>query len=302
MKNHNTSVTLTQTRIREIQHAYLLLAPTLLVLLLVIVYPFITSIQITFTDKTLGAQGKFLGLQNYLKLIKDSQFRFAFVNSFSYTFYCVLIKLVIGIITALLLNQAFRGKGIVRAIIILPWAVSPFISALTWRWIFDDMSGVLNLILKKFSLISDAIYWLSDPNLAMKSIIIASIWQGYPFYTMMILAGLVTIPHELYEASAIDGASAFRQFLHITLPGLKNVLLITVMLSTIWTFNNFQYVYTLTRGGPAGLTHILATLTFKYGIEQRNISLGATVSVMAIPIFVVLSVYLTRIMLKKEAI
>lgn len=302
MKNHKTTVTLTQTRIREIRYAYLLLAPTLLVLLFVIVYPFITSIQITFTDKTLGAQGEFLGIQNYLKLIKDDQFRFAFVNSFSYTFYCVLIKLIIGMITALLLNQAFRGKGIVRAVIILPWAVSPFISALTWRWIFDDMSGVLNLMLKKLPLITETIYWLSDPNLAMKSIIIASVWQGYPFYTMMILAGLVTIPHELYEASAIDGASPFRQYLHITLPGLKNVLLITVMLSTIWTFNNFQYVYTLTRGGPAGLTHILATLTFKYGIEQRNISLGATVSVMAIPIFVVLSVYLTRIMLRRDNI
>ena len=284
----------------EIRSAYLFIAPTLLVLLLVVVYPFMTAISMTFTDKTLGAKGTFLGVQNYLKLFNDELFRRAFVNSFHYTFMCVLVKLIIGLVTALILHRSFRFKGLVRALIILPWAVSPFISALTWKWIFDDMSGILNIILLKLHIIHDVIYWLSDPKVAMKSIIIASVWQGYPFYTMMILAGLVTIPSELYEASAIDGASAPQQFLHITLPGLKNVLFTTVMLSTIWTFNNFQYVYTLTRGGPAGLTHILATLTFKYGIEQRNISLGATVSISAIPIFIVLSLYLTRIMLRRE--
>ncbi len=286
---------------KEAQTAYLFILPTVLILALVILYPFLTAIWISFTNKSLGGKGGFIGLANFTKLFASEEFRRAFFNSFYYTIASVLLKFAIGLVTALVLNSVFPLKGAVRVLIILPWAISPYIAALTWRWIFDDYNGFFNILLMKNNLITEPIYWLSDPRFAMISVIIAATWQGYPFYTMMLLAGLVTIPRELYEAVEIDGGNKVHSFLYITLPSLTNIIITTMLLSFIWTFNQFQYVYSMTGGGPGGMTHILSTLTFKYGIEMRNISLASAVSMTALPVFAVLTVYLTRTMLKKES-
>ncbi len=286
---------------KEAQTAYLFIMPTLLILALVILYPFLTAVWISFTNKSLGGKGGFIGLANFTKLFASDEFRRAFFNSFYYTIASVLLKFGIGLVTALVLNSVFPFKGAVRVLIILPWAISPYIAALTWRWIFDDYNGFFNIILMKTNLITEPIYWLSDPRFAMISVIIAATWQGYPFYTMMLLAGLVTIPRELYEAVEIDGGNKLHSFLYITLPSLTNIIITTMLLSFIWTFNQFQYVYSMTGGGPGGMTHILSTLTFKYGIEMRNISLASAVSMTALPVFAVLTIYLTRTMLKKES-
>ncbi|ORC37382.1 hypothetical protein B4O97_04105 [Marispirochaeta aestuarii] len=287
-------------RYRDIRTAYLFILPTITILLLVILYPFLTAIWISFTNKSLGGQGNFIGLSNFYTLFQSAEFWRAFGNSFYYTFSSVILKFFIGLITAILLNANFPFKGAVRVLIILPWAISPYIAALTWRWIFDDYNGFFNILLAKYSLASEPIYWLSDPRFAMISVIIAATWQGYPFYTMMLLAGLVTIPKELYEAVEIDGGNKIHKFFYITLPSLTNIIITTMLLSFIWTFNQFQYVYSMTGGGPGGMTHILSTLTFKYGIEMRNISLASAVSITAIPVFAVLTVYLTRTMLKND--
>jgi multiple sugar transport system permease protein len=280
--------------------AYLFLLPTLAVLALVILYPFLTAIWISLTNKTLGGKGSFIGLGNYRELLVNEQFRLAFWNSFYYSIASVLIKFGIGLVTALILNVKFPLRGLVRVLIIIPWAISPYVAAMTWRWIFHDPNGFLNIVLMSMHVIRQPISWLSDQTYAMLCIIAASVWQGYPFYTMMLLAGLVTIPKELYEAAEIDGGNKLHSFTYITVPSLTNVILTTILLSFIWTFNQFQFVFTMTRGGPAGLTHILSTLSFLYGIEMRNIALASAVSVTALPVFVVLTVYLTRIMLKHD--
>ena len=280
--------------------AYLLLAPTLAVLGLVIVYPFFTAIWISLTNKTLGGQGSFVGLKNYIILFNSEEFWLAFWNSFYYTIASVVIKFGFGLVTALLLFVEFPFRGLVRVLIIIPWAISPFIASLVWQWIFHDNNGFFNILLQGMGLIKEPVSWLADQRYAMLCIIAASVWQGYPFYTMMLLAGLVTIPKELYEAAEIDGGNRIHSFLYITIPSITNVILITILLSFIWTFNQFQFVFTMTRGGPAGLTHILATLTFMYGIEMRDIALASAVSTTALPVFIVLTVYLTRIMLKND--
>jgi multiple sugar transport system permease protein len=280
--------------------AYSFVLPTILILSIVILYPFLTAIWISFTNKSLGGKGEYIGIENFRQLLMSKEFLRAFFNSFYYTLSSVFLKLIIGMITALILVIDFPFKGVIRVMIILPWAISPYIAALTWRWIFDDYNGFFNIILMRNSLINEPIYWLSDPRFAMISVIIAATWQGYPFYTMMILAGLVTIPRELYEAVEIDGGGRIQRFFAITLPSITNILITTVLLSFIWTFNQFQYVYTMTGGGPGGLTHILSTLTFKYGIEMRNISLASAVSITALPVFAIMTVYLTRTMLKND--
>jgi len=156
------------------------------------------------------------------------------------------------------------------------------------------------MVLMDLHLLKEPVAWLADQKYAMLCVIAASVWQGYPFYTMMLLAGLVTIPKELFEAAEIDGGNKLHSFFYITVPSLTNVILITILLSFIWTFNQFQFVFTMTHGGPAGLTHILSTLTFVYGIEMRDIALASAVSTPALPVFVVLTIYLTRIMLKND--
>ena len=291
---------LTARQFRETRTAYLFVLPTILILALVILYPFLTAIWISFTNKSLGGKGGFIGIANFVKLFNSDEFWRAFGNSFYYTIASVLLKFCIGLVTALVLNAVFPFKGVVRVMIILPWAISPYIAALTWRWIFDDYNGFFNILLMKFHLVTEPIYWLSDPRFAMISVIIAATWQGYPFYTMMLLAGLVTIPRELYEAVEIDGGNKLHSFIYITLPSITNIIITTMLLSFIWTFNQFQYVYSMTGGGPGGMTHILSTLTFKYGIEMRNISLASAVSITALPVFAVLTIYLTRTMLKKD--
>lgn len=285
---------------RDTRIAYLFLLPTILILSLVILYPFLTAIWISFTNKRLGGKGVFIGIENFRFLFGSEDFWRAFGNSFYYTFSSVILKFIIGIITALMLNVNFRFRGLVRVLIILPWAISPFIAALTWKWIFNDYNGFFNIILRNLDFITEPIYWLSDPRFAMVSVIIAATWQGYPFYTMMLLAGIVTIPSELYEAAEIDGGNRIHRFIYITIPSLKKIIITTLMLSFIWTFNQFQYVYSMTGGGPGGMTHILSTLTFQYGIEMRNISLASAVSITALPVFIVLTVYLTRSMLNDD--
>ncbi len=299
MKNDKNPL-LAKIRKENTKSAYLLLAPTILILALVIVYPFITAVWISLTNKTLGGQGSYVGIENYVKLFHSEEFWLAFWNSFYYTISSVVIKFGIGLVTALILYVKFPFRGLVRVLIIIPWAISPFIASLIWRWIFHDNNGFFNMVLLDLHLLKEPVAWLADQKYAMLCVIAASVWQGYPFYTMMLLAGLVTIPKELFEAAEIDGGNKLHSFFYITVPSLTNVILITILLSFIWTFNQFQFVFTMTHGGPAGLTHILSTLTFVYGIEMRDIALASAVSTTALPVFVVLTIYLTRIMLKND--
>jgi multiple sugar transport system permease protein len=289
------------SRLTETRDAYLFLLPGLIILLGFVAYPFLDGIATSLTDRGVARPGEFTGFANFSALFHDEIYALAVRNSIVLTVAAVALKFLLGMIAALLLAQKFPLRGLVRALVFLPWAVPGLIAALSWRWLYDELNGVLNFALLTLGLTEALVYWLSDPDVALFAIVVASVWHGLPFYIMMFLAGLAAIPTELYEAAAIDGANAWQRFVKVTLPGLRDVIAITLMLSSIWTFNSFHMVFILTNGGPANRTQILPTLAYEYGIRRSELGLGAAVMVSFVPVFLVLIFFLTRRMLRDRA-
>lgn len=284
---------------REARLAYAILTPSLLVVLGLVAYPFFAAIWLSLQNKMIGAPGRFIGLQNYVELFRDEVFLRTAYNSVVYTGVAVGLKFVLGLTMALILDQERRFNNVFRTLLFVPWAVPVVIVALNWRWIYDDLSGFLNNFLITFHITRDIISWLSDPSLAMGCVVAVVVWSGTPFYTMTFLAGLQAIPRELYEAAEIDGASIVQQFVHITVPRLRTIFLTTVMLSTIWTATNLQYVLVLTKGGPASRTEIFPHLAYVTALGARRLGMGAAVSLVFFPLLVVLIILLTRRMLRQ---
>ncbi|MGA0614094.1 carbohydrate ABC transporter permease [Paracoccus sp. KR1-242] len=280
--------------------AYLFLAPAAAVFATFVAYPMVDGVSTAFSNQMVGQGGAYVGFANFKKLFSDPHYIRAAWNSLVLTLGVVAVKLVLGLGCAVALSQPMPMRGLIRALAFLPWAVPGLIAGLSWKWIFDEQAGVLSYLAMSLKLADKPIYWLSDPSWGLWSIGIAMIWHGLPFFTMMFLAALSSIPSDLNEAAAIDGAKPIRRFFSVTLPQMKEVIFVTVMLSTIWTFNSFHMVHVLTGGGPAMRTHILPTLAYHYGIAQSNLGLGAAVLVSVIPVFLMLIVLLTRRMLKDE--
>ena len=289
-----------QTLRRESRLAYAILAPNALVILFVVAYPFFAALYLSVQDKLVGAPGRFVGLANYAELLRDEVFLRTAWNSVLYTAVAVGLKFVIGLAMALILDQERRFNNIARTLLFLPWAVPVVIVSLNWRWIYDDLSGFLNNFLITFHLSHDIISWLSDPRLAMGCVITVVVWAGTPFYAMTFLAGLQAIPKEQYEAAEIDGASTIQQFLFVTVPRLTTIFITTVMLSTIWTATNLQFVLILTRGGPANRTEIFPHLAYQIALGARRLGMGAAVSLIFFPVLVVLIILATRRMLRER--
>lgn len=285
---------------REARLAYAILAPTLLVIFFLVAYPFCAAIYMSLQHKMVGAPGRFVGLANYVELLRDEVFLRTAWNSVVYTVVAVALKFGLGLVMALVLDQERRFNNIFRTLLFLPWAVPIVIVSLNWRWIYDDLSGFLNNFLITFHITHDIISWLSDPRLAMGCVIAVVVWAGTPFYAMTFLAGLQAIGKELYEAAEIDGASILQQFAYITLPRLKTIFITTVMLSTIWTATNLQFVLILTKGGPANRTEIFPHLAYETALGARRLGMGAAVSLIFFPVLVVLIVFLTRRMLRER--
>src|SRR5262249_44150712 len=245
---------------------YLFLFPALLVILGLVAYPFVSAIVMTFQAKTAGAPGRFIGLGNYRELLASEQFLRTILNTFVYTMVGVGLKFCLGLSMALVLNQERFCNNLFRSFLLIPWAIPTVMSALNWRWIFDDASGLINNVLVRLNLIDETISWLSDPHLAMLAVIVVVVWQGTPFFTMSFLAGLQAIPKELYEAAEIDGASVLQQFRYITLPRLQPVFVTVVMLASIFTSAGIQFVYILTNGGPSDRTMIFPVLSYNLAL------------------------------------
>ena len=278
--------------------AYVFLAPAAVIMAGVIAYPLIDGIATAFTDREIARPGSYIGFDNFAKLLGDPNFARAAWNSLLLTIGTVVAKLVLGMLFALTLVQPFPMRGLLRALAFLPWAVPGLIAGLGWKWLYDEQAGVLPWLALDLGLVDRPIYLLSDPSIAIWSIAIAMIWHGLPFYTMMLLAALSTLPSEVNEAAHIDGAGPIRRFFEVTLPQLREVIAVTVMLSTIWTFNSFHMVYILTGGGPAMRTHILPTLAYDYAITRSQLGLGAAALVSVIPIFLLVIFFLSRRMLR----
>jgi multiple sugar transport system permease protein len=279
---------------------YLFLAPVLAVLLGLMAYPFILAVYLSLTNKTIGSQADFIGLANYVDLLSNTEFRQTALTTFIYTAGTVGVKFVIGMATALLVNRQLKGRDLSRALLFIPWSIPVVVAAYSWRWIFDDMNGVLNLILTRLHLTHDFIYWLADPRVALYSVMAVVIWVGTPFYTMNFLAGMQAIPLELYEAADLDGAGPVAKFLYVTLPSLEDVIVVTLLLSTIWTANQLQYVFVLTQGGPIGTTQTFPYLAYQISMGAKELGRGAAVPLMFFPLFLVLIYVLSRRMLSME--
>lgn len=281
---------------------YIFVAPIILVLCLLVAYPFFTAFSLSLTDKMIGFPNPdFVGLDNYVALFKDPKYWKTLGNTVVFTVASVGIKLPIGMGVALLMNQSIKARGIMRGIVLLPYAMPALTAVLIFSWFYNDQFGVFNYILMQLHIISEPQAWLAMTSTAMPAVIAVNVWKGFPFFVMTILAGLQGISGELYEAAGIDGASAIRRWWHITVPGVLPVVMITTLLSTIWTFNDFMVVWILTKGGPAYSTMVLSVMTYEKAFSSFELGAGTAIPVTIMPVLGILVVLLTRAMSRQEA-
>ncbi|HEY9707023.1 MAG TPA: sugar ABC transporter permease [Oculatellaceae cyanobacterium] len=267
---------MTQDAIREREQktGWMLLLPALILLLLVFAYPILRAFWLSVFTQNLGTQLKiiFSGLDNYGRMINDGRFWQSLWNTTVFTTASVLLELILGMGVALVLNQSFRGRGIVRTISLLPWALPTALMGLAWAWIFNDQYGVVNDILLKLGLIKTGISWLGDPTLAMMAVILADVWKTTPFIALLLLAGLQSISSDLYEAHSIDGANAWQSFWKITVPLLLPQIVIALLFRFAQAFGIFDLVQVMTGGGPAGGTEMVSI--YIYGTVMRYLDFG----------------------------
>jgi len=261
--------------------------PALLLLLLLVAYPFLMALYFSMSNAFIGRPSQFVGLRNFIKLWESDAFRQTFQNAFVFTSIAVAFKVAMGIALALLLDQQLWFKRLIRGIVLLPWVIPTALSTLGWWWMFNSLYSVVNWTGISLGIMDPpGPNWLGQKHYAMAAVIAVNIWRGLPFFAITILAALVAIPRELYEAAEADGAGANARFWHITLPLLKPVLAVVVLFSTIFTFSDFNIVYVLTRGGPVNSTHLFATLSRVIGIDTGRIGEGAAISLYLFPILV----------------
>ncbi len=275
---------------RKSSIAFLMCLPLLAVVVGLIIYPAFFSIFLAMLNK---AETKFVGLGNFEFLFKRDTFWMVVRQSCLFALTAVFFKALLGFVAAHLINNVpTKGQRKWRGMMLVPWVIPPALSTLGWWWLYDPTHGGLNWLLTHIG--GPDIPWLAEPFWARFSVILVNIWYGSPFFMIMYLAALKSIPEELYEAAAIDGANAWQRLIYVTLPMMKNIMAITILFSTIVTFANFDIVRVLTQGGPRNTTHLFATYSFKLGIESGDIPLGAAVSLFMFPILAVFAFFILR--------
>jgi multiple sugar transport system permease protein len=272
-------------KVREALEGYFFATPAFFLLFLVLFFPFLYVVYISFFTKIFGYEAVFSGIRNYLEILRDPLFSYSICVTSFYTSISVVLKFVLGLAFAILLTQNFKGRSLVRAIAVIPWGLPLFVVASVFFWFFDYNLGLANLLTKSFGI--KPIFWLG-PDYALSAIIFVNVWKGIPFFMVNFLGALQTVPRSLYEAAEIDGANAWRRFRHITIPGIRYVILVVCLLSTIWTFGEFDTVFYLTRGGPGYVTHIIPIYIYFQAFSRFDIGLAAAVSVLTVPIFITL--------------
>jgi len=259
--------------------------PAVLLLVLLVAYPFVMALYFSLSNAFIGRPSYFIGVTNYINLWQSDAFRQTFQNAFVFTGLAVGFKIVLGIALALLLNETLWFKRTIRGAVLLPWVIPTALSTLGWWWMFNSLYSVVNWTGIHLGLLdAPGPNWLGQRYYAMTAVVVVNIWRGLPFFAITILAGLVSIPKELYEAAEADGAGAMSRFWHVTLPLLKPVLAVVVLFSTIFTFSDFNIVYVLTHGGPINSTHLFATLARQVGLETGRIGEGAAISLYLFPV------------------
>lgn len=287
-------------RQREQTTGWLMLIPALFVLTLVFFYPIGRAFWLSLFTENLGTQLEpiFSGFANYDRMIGDGRFWQTMGNTTVFTVISVVLELLLGLGIALVLNRAFKGRGIVRTIAIIPWALPTAIMGLAWAWIFNDQYGVVNDILQRLNLINTNINWLGDPTLAMMSLIIADVWKTTPFISIILLAGLQSISQDLYEAHSIDGAKPWQSFYQITLPLIMPQILIASLFRFAQAFGIFDLVQVMTGGGPGGATETVSIYIYSTVMRYLDFGYGAALVVVTF-LLLVLAVALTAFWLSK---
>ncbi|TVX96924.1 sugar ABC transporter permease [Cohnella terricola] len=258
--------------------------PAVVTLLLLITYPLIYGAYISFFDTNLITKWNFVGLKHYVNIFSNTEFVERILLTLHYTFWVVVGHFVIGTGLALILNMKLKGITVFRVILILPWLFPEVVVGLLWKWLFNPLYGLFNAVLMKVGLIDDPVSWLGDEKTAFAAVIVVSIWKGFPMVMMLLLAGLQSIPEDIYEAARIDGCTRSAAFRYVTLPALMPVMVVTLILDTVWWFKHFTMIWILTQGGPGNATNVVSIDIFKQAFEFFNFGKA---SAMAILVFFV---------------
>jgi multiple sugar transport system permease protein len=278
---------------REAVFSWLIMAAPLAFLAAFVGYPFLYGIVLSLQNRPVAHGGIFVGLQNFVTNFHDPIFWRVAINTFVYTGVATVFKTIVGLCLALAMNQNFRMKNLVRALLLLPFIVPTVLSTVAWLWMLDPAFSVVNRVMVSLGWPPPGPSWLGNPALALGSVIFINVWRGLPFYGITLLAGLQTIPPELHEAATIDGAGGWHRFRYVTLPLLQPIIMIVTLFSVIFTFADFQLVYVLTHGGPQNATNLFATYAFDIAMGAGQLGLGASIALTMLPALGLLIIALT---------
>ena len=261
--------------------AWMFILPALLVVVLLMLYPVLSSVFYSFTNKNLVKPNyRFVGFDNYIRIQNDSDFWQSFFTNNRWTFFSLLGQVFVGFTAALALNRIRRGSGLYRTLLIIPWAFPSIVLAFAWKWILNGVYGFLPNILVEWGICSSPPQFLSGAQLVFVTLVVINIWFGAPLIMVNVLSALQTVPRDQYEAAQIDGANAWQSFLRITVPHIRTVVGLLVVLRTIWIFNSFDIIYLITGGGPAGLTETVPIYAYNLGWGQRQLGRSSAVTVL----------------------
>ena len=280
---------------------WLFVAPSVITLALFSIYPLLSSLWLSLQERHIFAkESQFVGLRNFVELLTSSEFWAALKNGIIFSMATVALQLVVGIGTALLLNNKFCGRALVRGLILFPFVIPTIVAVIIWKWMLNDLYGVINVWLIESGLINEPVLWLASPKLAMATVIFINVWLFFPFITIHSLARLQMIPLALYEAAQVDGAGTVQRFRHITLPELRSTILLLLLIRGIWMFNKFDSIWLLTEGGPLGATQTLPLLAYLKAFGQYQLGLGAAVAACVFLVLVIGALWYGQL-LSKEA-
>lgn len=278
---------------REHLKGYVFIFPALALLFALVGYPLIYNLVSSFFRSSFGAYD-FVGFRNYKDAFTSPGFTDVIVNSLIWTFGNMAVMMLLGFLSAVALDRELHGKTVIQVVLLIPWVVPFVVSGVTWMFLYHPRWGVVNDILIRLGLMTERIAWLSEPNLALGSVMIAYIWKVYPYVMILLLAGLKSIPETLYDAAEIDGANGLMKLWHVTIPQLSGIIRTVVLIVGIWTFNSFDVIYVMTGGGPIYTTETIAMRIYKFGFKEFRLEVASATAVIASIILVLCSILYLR--------
>ena len=284
---------------------YTLLTPALSVTVLIIFFPIVQTAVMSLFNYVIWKpkETRFIGLGNYLQALRDEVFWISLKNTIFWIVGVIALQLLLGFVTAMLLNREFKWRGLARSLILIPWVTPSVITALMWRWMYDGNNGVINDLLVRIGLLNSYFPWLANSSTALPAIMVALMWQGFPFFAIMILAGLQAIPRTLYEAAEVDGATRLQMFGRITLPMLMPILLTSMLLRIIWVANSMDVIFVMTGGGPGYATHTLPLFAFIRAYKGLDFGYASTIAIfLTLLLIAIVAGYVIRVLRSQEAL